>query len=370
MNSKNRLEDVESYGLFDTFPEKELDDIAELASLICGTPIALITVLDDKRQWFKSKKGVDVSETKVEDSFCQHTLHSPHEVLVVNDALKDKRFRQNKLVLGYPEIRFYADAPLVTRNNNVLGTLCVIDKMARSISKDQEKALRILARKAMDFLENQKILRSLNSNVKLSTERLVRITENIPAGIFEVKVDNRAEEVKLLFLSAGAKMINPNLRVRELLRDSRIFFSLLHPDDIMPLRKVLVDSIEKDALLYHEYRVKINDSYKWHAIRGKIYKNSFGEIFLYGSISDITHHHEYRAILEQISFDISHVLRRPVTSLLGIIDLINSEQEVSSEKLLEYYGYIKTVADELEAYTRRLNEVYSDKKKKIVRYNN
>ena len=86
MNS--RLEEVNSYELFDTASEKDLDDITELASIICGTPISLITILDEKRQWFKSNKGLKVNETKVEDSFCKHTLYKPNEVLVVNDCSK------------------------------------------------------------------------------------------------------------------------------------------------------------------------------------------------------------------------------------------------------------------------------------------
>ena len=115
----DRIKDVNSFQILDTPAETLLDEITELASIIFKTPISLITILDTKRQWFKSNKGISVCETKIEDSFCQHSLDKPNEVLVVKDALKDERFTNNNLVINEPKIRFYAGAPLVTKDNNV-----------------------------------------------------------------------------------------------------------------------------------------------------------------------------------------------------------------------------------------------------------
>lgn len=366
---KNRLEDVNSYELFDTPPEKELDEITELASIICNTPISLITVLDDKRQWFKSNKGLSVSETKVEDSFCQYALHKPNEVLVINDALKDQRFINNKLVLNDPHIRFYAGAPLVTKENHVLGTLCIIDKKPREFTKEHEKALQILAQKAMHTIETHKIFKRLNGSVKLNMERLTKITENIPLGIFELVVSNSGD-MKFSFLSAGMKKIHPDINLDEWIKNAYIGFSLMHPDDIQPLQDAIALSVETEERLYHEYRVKSVSGYDWHAIYGQPNKTKNGKTIIYGAFTDITTHIEYEVALEQIAFDISHVLRRPITTILGITDLLELEHELSPEKLKEYSGYIKTVSQELDEFTRKLNVVYSEKKLKITSHNN
>jgi len=366
---RDRLDDVKSYNLFETKLEKELDDITELASLIFGTPISLITILDNKRQWFKSNIGLTVNETKVEDSFCQHALHKPNEVLVVNDALKDDRFQNNNLVLSDPNIRFYAGAPLITKQNNVLGTLCIIDRKPRKITKEQERALQILSKKAMNYIETQKVLKSLKSSVKLNTERLVKITKNIPIGIFELKVAHTGK-MKFSFLSEGMKKIHPDINIDEWFKNANLGFSIMHPDDIEPLKGSLAYAIKNNEKLYHEYRVKRDSGYNWHAINGQPQKTEKGETIIYGSFTDVTHHFEYEAALEQIAFDISHVLRRPVTTMLGITNLLQSEDNLSYEKIMEYSGYFQSISKELEEFTQELNRIYSEKKTKITSHNN
>jgi len=361
----DRLRDVYSYELFDTTPEKHLDEITELASIICDTPISLITILDDERQWFKSNIGLSVNQTKVEDSFCQHALHRPNEVLVVEDALKDDRFVSNRLVTGEPNIRFYAGAPLITKNRNVLGTLCVIDRKPRAFSRDQERALQLLAKKAMDRIETQRIFNKLNTSIELNAERLTKITENIPLGIFEL-VSSKPDEIKITFLSEGMKKIFPNIELRDWLKDPYVGYSHMHPDDVLPLQEALAFSLENMEKLHHEYRVIRESGYDWIAVDGQPHKNDSGETVMYGAITNVTHHFEYEEALEQIAFDISHVLRRPVTSILAITNLLESEEELSFEKLKEYSMLIKTVTKELEEFTRELNAVYSTKKAKLT----
>ncbi|PTB97419.1 hypothetical protein C9994_02925 [Marivirga lumbricoides] len=362
-----RLKDLNSYGILDTPADKELDEITELASIICDTPISLITILDDKRQWFKSNKGFDVSETEIEASFCQHALHKPGEVLVVNDALKDERFINNKLVLEDPNIRFYAGAPLVAGTNSVLGTLCIIDIKPRELSEDQKRALQILAKKAMDIIETNKTLNMLKASVKLNLERLTKITQNIPLGIFELEVSSSGV-IRFVFLSEGMKKIHPSINLEGWLEDPTIGFSIMHPDDITPLKNAIRESIKNHENIYHEYRVRTKSGYEWHSIYGQPEKTVDGDTLIYGAFTNITHHIVYEKALEQIAFDISHVLRSPVTTILGITNLLESEKELSAEKLKEYSGYIKTVSHELEKFTRELNVVYNLKKRKIAYY--
>lgn len=123
-----------------------------LASFICKTPIALISLLDERRQWFKFRLGLDLAETPIEHSFCAHAIRQP-DVFVVGDTASDARFSHNPLVTSDPHIRFYAGAPLVTSEGVPLGTLCVIDRMPRDLSPEQRSALAALARHAVVQME-------------------------------------------------------------------------------------------------------------------------------------------------------------------------------------------------------------------------
>ena len=152
-NDKQRLEVLWQYDVLDTIPEEVFDDLTELAARICESPIAMITLVDEKRQWFKSKIGVSISETSREVSFCGHAILQ-RGLFIVPDATKDARFANNPLVTSEPQIRFYAGAPLITPDGHALGTLCVIDKVPHTLRPDQKRALQILSRHVMTQLES------------------------------------------------------------------------------------------------------------------------------------------------------------------------------------------------------------------------
>ena len=141
-NETKRLKALRRYQILDTSAEQAFDDFAFLASTICQTPIALMTLVDTDRQWFKARLGLDVTETPREQAFCAHTILGS-EVMVVEDATRDVRFANNALVTGDPHIRFYAGAPLMDAEGNGLGSLCVIDRQPRSLSPEQTKALHV-----------------------------------------------------------------------------------------------------------------------------------------------------------------------------------------------------------------------------------
>jgi PAS domain S-box-containing protein len=140
-----RLEVLAQYGILDTTAEQEFDDLARLATYIAGTPMAMVSLIDADRQWFKSKIGLDIDQTPRNVSFCDHAIRG-RELFVVPDAQADKRFAENPLVTGEPHIRFYAGMPLVSPEGTALGTLCVVDRVPRELSREQQEALRVLGR--------------------------------------------------------------------------------------------------------------------------------------------------------------------------------------------------------------------------------
>ena len=154
---EERLEALERYDILDTPEEKALDDLVRLAASICDTPIALISLVDDRRQWFKSHIGLEVRETPRDLAFCAYALFDD-ELLIVEDACKDPRFADNDFVTGELRLRFYAGAPLLTSEGHILGTVCVLDHEPRTISEAQKTALRTLARAVVDQFELRRSL--------------------------------------------------------------------------------------------------------------------------------------------------------------------------------------------------------------------
>lgn len=160
-NEKRRLNVLWQYEVLDTVPEAVFDELTELAARICEAPVALISLVDENRQWFKSRHGTTLQQTSRDVSFCTHAIQQPG-LFIVPDASADARFATSPLVTSEPHIRFYAGAPLITPDGHALGTLCVIDQVPRQLRSDQQEALRILARHVVSQLELRRRTRQLS----------------------------------------------------------------------------------------------------------------------------------------------------------------------------------------------------------------
>jgi GAF domain-containing protein len=173
-NETARLAALERYAILDSDPEQAFEDLTLLASFICKTPIALISLVDGDRQWFKSRIGITASETSRDVAFCSTAILQT-DVFVVPDALKDERFRNNPLVVDDPHIRFYAGAPLINEEGLALGTICVVDKTPRELSPEERDALKALSRLVvaqMEFRRNLILLKeALGDRTKEEHER-------------------------------------------------------------------------------------------------------------------------------------------------------------------------------------------------------
>ncbi len=186
-----RLEDLKSFSILDTNSEDHFDLVTKLVSTICGTEIALVSLVDDQRQWFKSKVGLDVCETNRDISFCSHALLGT-ELLEVGDAHKDERFFDNPLVLDGPKIRFYAGVPLISSRGLPFGTLCAIDSRPKTLTPDQKKSLKFLANHVVAFIESNNHRKPSHNDVQIDEALIERKDGLIKDAFFLIGKDAKS----------------------------------------------------------------------------------------------------------------------------------------------------------------------------------
>lgn len=174
-NEEERLKVLDKYKILDTLPEEDYDAIAKIASGICDSPIALISLIDKDRQWFKSNYGLETRETPRELAFCSHSILNPDDLFIINDARKDDRFFDNPLTTEDPNVIFYAGAPLNTSEGFPLGTLCVIDNKPKILTQSQKDSLKLLAKQVVSLLD----LRKKNEELKEVNKKVTSLNEQL-----------------------------------------------------------------------------------------------------------------------------------------------------------------------------------------------
>lgn len=219
-----RLAALRRYRILDTDPEQAFDDLAMLASHICGTPMAIITLVDENRQWFKAEIGVGVRQTDRSIAFCAHAIKHT-DIMEVPDAREDARFRDNPMVKGKPHIRFYAGAPLITPDGHAVGTLCVVDTEPRRLTPDQLRALDALRRQTQAQLELRRNLTELETalaerdraeaeqseliaELRASLEKVDKLSALMPyCSTCEMNIVIPAEPASIPTVSEGVKQL-------------------------------------------------------------------------------------------------------------------------------------------------------------------
>ncbi|MBV9495219.1 MAG: PAS domain S-box protein [Acidobacteria bacterium] len=335
-----RLATLKAYDILDTPAEEAFDGLVRLAALICGTPIAVMSIIDEERQWLKSAIGMKLGETARDVAFCAHAIMKD-EVMIVPDALTDERFAENPLVVGEPKIRFYAGSPLKMPDTMKLGTLCVIDRKPRTLTADQLEALEILSRQVRDELELRRRMKELRE----SEARTTAILDSLLGGLIVVDafgvIESMNPAAERIFGYKEAELVGQRI------------------DRLVPS-----DESDPRSFLRSAFRVAIGRITEWRGRR------SNGEEFPFelslcefevgderkfsGSIRDISERHAVEKMKKEFIATVSHELRTPLTSIRGSLGLL------AGGVLGELSGEARAVIDVAERNTMRLLTLIND----------
>ncbi|MCX6382460.1 MAG: diguanylate cyclase [Armatimonadetes bacterium] len=254
-NEVLRLAALNAYHILDTPAESAFDDITWLASTICGTPISLVSLIDENRQWFKSSVGLEAKETHRDLAFCAHAILEEGVFLIPN-TLEDVRFVNNALVTGEPHIRFYAGMPLVTASGYALGTLCVIDRTPRNLTSQQIEALRVLSQQVvaqMELRTNVAVLKEVTEETRVANERFRLATEAGELGVWDYDIVTNS-------LVWDAKMMQfYGVTPETFSGDYRAWSECLHPNDKVRTEAELLKAMRSDMKLDLEFRIILLD---------------------------------------------------------------------------------------------------------------
>lgn len=371
-NEAERSRAVEEHDLVGAIPERDFDDLAKLASVICGTPVGLVTVVHRDMQYlkanvgFRDEHGALLLEGPRDESFCAHGLDSPDELMVVEDARLDRRFADNPAVTGHPGIRFYAGAPLVTRQGHVLGSLCVVDSQPRRLTEQQAEGLRILARQAQAQLDLRRMFRERERrNLELAQYAEIvqssgdAILSKTPEGILR----SWNPEAERLYGWTAEEMIGHSVR------------RLIPPEELASYQLILERVRRGERVEVHDVpRLRKDGTRVVVSICASPIRNGQGDVTAIIWIArDETERHRARKELEEalrlhveaneqlrrsnevrsnFVSTVSHEFRTPLTVVQGFSEML-ATQEFSMAEVREY-------AADIHAEATRLSRLISD----------
>jgi len=355
-----RLNAVTRFKQLDDDIQNDLNAIVNLAAQICKTPVALITLLDEEKQWFKARKGVDIDCTDRELALCNHTIKQ-NDVLVVPDAKTDERFASNPLVTGAPHVRFYAGATLTTKDGFAVGSLCVVDTQTRELTPEQRQTLLVLSKQVVNLMELSWSLQILQQK-HYETEQQKRIIEES-----EIKLNamfNSSKDTHIL-VSRNMEVLAFNKAANSFVRDvykkkitvGKSILEYIDAEDVDSLTRYFIAAFNGKAVRFEWLMRPGTPQERWKELHLLPIKNNEKEVIGVAlNSTDITERklqqdqiNIQNAALTRIAIIQSHELRRPVASLLGIVSLIKLEQLNNN---LDYFDMLEHTVNELDEKIR------------------
>jgi len=410
-----RLETLRSYGVLGTPPEQAFDDLTLLASQICQTPIALVTLVDEESQWFKSVVGLDITGTPRDFAFCAHAILSPAEVLEVPDATADARFADNPFVTGEPHIRYYAGAPLVVGNGQPLGSLCVIDRKPKLLKAEQLTALRALSRLVVAQLELRRQSQELTeevakrnrveellrhhvdelSSAKAEADRLLALAEKSRLALLSVLEDEKQSGQNLRISEERFRQLAENINevfwitdpaqhqilyispayekiwgrsCESLYQCPETWLEAIHPDDRARVQRAAVLN-QTPGAYDEEYRILRPDkTERWVHDRAFPIRNAAGEVYrIVGTAEDITEHRQLEAQFRHaqkmeavgqlaggVAHDFNNILAviQMQSDLMRFDDTLTVEQKESVDEITTAAGRATNLTRQLLLFSR------------------
>jgi PAS domain S-box-containing protein len=364
------LQDIKSLHILDTLPEKEYDTITSLAAAICDTPISLVSIVTDTRQFFKSHHGLDATEAPIDQSFCAHAIKTPDALFVVEDARKDERFKNNPLVTGKPGIVFYAGIPLISREDNVLGTLCIMDNKPRKLEQYHFSALESLAHQIIQLFElrkNRIELKEVNDALSAESQHLQNIIDATHIGTWEWNIENCSVKINDWF----AQMLGYTLDELGTLHID-LFQKFLYPQDIQHFNDKITDHLEKKSDYFQgEYRFFHKKGHiLWITAHGQVIKWSADgkPLLMAGTHLDITERRTTQTQFKNITNNIPGAVFRyklfpnGTNELLLVSDGAKTLWGFSADEIMNDINLIwdNTIKDDVEALNQSIKRSAKD----------
>ncbi len=335
--------------MLDSLPEEAFNHITALASAICETPIALISLVDEDRQWFKSRVGLDAVQTPRGVAFCSHAILNPDQVLVVENAALDQRFHDNPLVTGHPDIRFYAGAPIVSADGLALGTVCVIDRRSRTISEAQQSSLQSLAKLVMTLMEHDAQRREQEAQRAKAVAREAEILAALTAAGLDllsyVDSDYRYQYVNQCYLKYWAKAESEIIgcRIPELMGD-QLFQNVVkgHFDCALAGQEVAYEALidfpgtgpRTVEVSYLPVRRASGEVVGVVVRAHDIEKLRQREVRLQATVGELEHK---TLELQRFIHIVSHDLREPINTISNFAGLLAEDPKVSETPVASRY---------------------------------
>jgi hypothetical protein len=360
----NRLNELESYKILDSGEDQEFNELVQIACALFDCSVGFVSFMDDKRQWFKASKNLDFQDVPLEATVCKYLLDKPNEVFV-RTHFSEKDIQELRLdpKADYG-INFYAGAPIVSPNGNVLGSICVLDYDEKKFTEDKVEVLRILASRVMRSLLKRKQLLQQEEQIEYNAARLKKLTDLVPGVIFKL-ASSLVFHPEMIFINEGISRLIPQVTPEEVKRNPQALFQYIDETYRMPVQESFHDSYFSLSPIDMEFKTSAaSGKIRWLWLTANPEKKDALNVVWYGTIQDISHKKGYEAALEKMLFDISHVIRRPLANIMGLVEVLKGKDcsEDTSDEMLQY---IQDSVMELEGQIQSLNREYAQLKNSL-----